>query len=294
MTQQAQAFAKEFIQVLSKTELQLAKNHQFSLMCKIRKLIEFEQIELAVQLLASHQHTQNLAPLLKAWWSKRTSQENWEYFVKSDDWQSFKAQGQNYSLISPLFAETLSNVTDFNELFYLYASLNGLNLNEQPIHQAPIDQAPIDQVPIDQAAIHQAQIAMQNEPEDEFYSRNDWVALDVPIISTPASEENIQAHVPLSVSQIRFEHQSQTPISPPVDEGVYSPIDELHQEGNFGGVQQKKASVETELSQNWLNLPSQKPTKASAKDSIWKYISFALIAIVLVLIAVVFKFVLIR
>ena len=284
MTQQAQAFAKEFIQVLSKTELQLAKNHQFSLMCKIRKLIEFEQIELAVQLLASHQHTQNLAPLLKAWWSKRTSQENWEYFVKSDDWQSFKAQGQNYSLISPLFAETLSNVTDFNELFYLYASLNGLNLDHTSNNQASIDQA----------SIHQAQIVIQNEPEDEFYSRNDWVALDVPIISTPSSEENTPAHVPLSVSQIRFEHQAQTPISPPVDEGVYSPIDELHQDGNFGGVQQKKASVETELSQNWLNLPSQKPTKTTSKDSIWKYVSFALIAIVLVLIVVVFKFVLMR
>jgi hypothetical protein len=120
------------------------------------------------------------------------------------------------------------------------------------------------------------------------------VALDVPIISAPTSNENVPAHVPLSVSQIRFEHQAQTPISPPVDEAGYSPIDELHQEGNFGGVQQKKASVETELSQNWLNLPSQKPTKTSGKDSIWKYVSFALIAIVLVLIVVVFKFVLMR
>jgi hypothetical protein len=299
MTQQAQAFAKEFIQVLSKAELQLAKNHQFTLMCKIRKLIELEQIELAVQLLASHQQTQNLAPLLKAWWSMRTSHENWQYFVKSDDWQSFKAQGQNYSLISPLFAETLSNVTDFNELFYLFGSLNGVNFEDAfmsqmqaQINQAQTNQAQTNQAQINQAQINQAQIALADS-QDEFYSRNDWVALDVPIIENQI-QEKAPAHVPLSVSQIQFEHQAQAPISPPVEETGYSPIDELHQDGNFGGVQSKKQHVETELSQNWLNLPSQKPTSTRGKDSIWKYLSLVLLGVVLILIAIVFKFVLMR
>jgi hypothetical protein len=257
----AQQFAKEFVQVLSKKERELAKENDFLLISKVRCLIEQKQIEFASQILATSHHTYELAMILRQWWQKKPTLENWEFFVNSEDWLLFKKQSKDYALISPLFADKLKNITDFNELFYLYASLQ--NIDFQVLNQTLLQedaQFQSDLQSTDDQPVQDVQDVQETSSEDQYSSTN-WVSLDPMVIKTVVQEE--------------INPVTQTLNLPPP---VISPIEELHHEGNFGGYVTKPYQP----SAQWFSLKNnQSPNQVTQT---WKWVSLVLLLAVVVLV----------